>query len=1000
MRIINARVFLVVLALQLVGRFNFAQTAADAIPILWDPGLTHEGTRVVTNSTAVATNFLYRITTANPSLAAWRTALTVTAGEAHLYMSKGVPPTTTKSDYKSENPGSDGFVVSSTQFFPNEVWYILVDARAGASYTLVSGAPYVQDIGAVAADDSSGSGEVVIGAEGIRFFSAQAPTDMLAWRLWLNGKTNTIYLKKSGVPLSIGYDQFQVGQMLVVPPYLSGGQQYFIGVSGKAGDKITLDSRRQPIIDLAYGASTASMDVTNFPYTTFRVQVPAQQIAWRLSIPATQGNPNLALRRNTVANENYNDALSENPAPATDNIALVPPILSDGTFYVTVYATNRHEFVLNNGPAIVTDINYIDTITNDDPNLVGWRYYRVTDISQQLGSLGWQLSVSNFAPGTRIAIRRNSAPSIWGFKNPSLSTATYHDIISVAQTLQDPGHQADVWYVGVYNPTNALGSFTLRARELDPGPLLPPWETAFHDRTNVTQGVWEYFRLDLPPGTQPGLGWELRLQNVTGSPVLVVRRDAFPVTLSGNMSLPVTLTNWPATAQWTAGADWTRRSLGNVGATNEDGRILSMSLNRPLVPGRYFVGVQTAFGSTQAISFRILSRWVGETNEIPIRPLPMSGGVHTNTLGPREANYYSVQIPAGTRSFQAHVRMLNGEGMVAVNRDTIPNISATPNGLAYDIGAGKSIQKNGDEYITLLPRPGATTMTPGTYYIGVVSEGQSPPDSSHIGAGPTTFVIETAGQMPEPNLGILDNELTAQATIAGGDARAYHFDTQPGLLGFWIFLENIIGNPVAVSRGEGDLADPGYQSDVYGNDGGQTGGAVSGQVIKVADPYPTETIMVKARSTGVGNFPDASATVRVVPIRPSVLAFDGGSTNVVNADPDRGVYFQVDVPGDALGWDLRLKNVTGGTPRLVICRDAIPTFLTTSTTLNVQQDTVWLTHEQWAPFQDWTGRSLSADGISEDGRTMVVGMGRPRSSWPLLRRCFRRRRRRHEFHAR
>ena len=60
--------------------------------------------------------------------------------------------------------------------------------------------------------------------------------------------------------------------------------------------------------------------------------------------------------------------------------------------------------------------------------------------------------------------------------------------------------------------------------------------------------------------------------------------------------------------------------------------------------------------------------------------------------------------------------------------------------------------------------------------------------------------------MLEPNLGILDNELVTSTSIAGGDSRAYHFDTTPDILGFWIFLENMIGNPVAVSRGENDLA--------------------------------------------------------------------------------------------------------------------------------------------------------------------------------------------------
>jgi hypothetical protein len=978
MRIINASAALITLVLQLLVRTFASPPADNATPILWDPGSTHEGTRVVTYTADVATNVLYRITTANPALGAWRTALNVTAGEADLYISRGVPPTTSKYDFKSARVGSDGFVISSTQFAPNELWYILVDAHAGASFNLVSGAPYVQDIGAVAADDSSGSGEVVMGAEGMRFFSAQVPTDMLAWRLWLNGKTNTILVKKSGVPLSPSNlnDQLQAGQMLVVPPYLTGGQQYFIGVIGDPGTKITLDSRRQPIIDLAYGATTPSNDVTNFPYTTYRIQVPAQQIAWRLSIPSTNGNPNLALRRNTVPNESSNDAASALASPLVDNIALVPPVLSDGTFYVTVWATNSHNFALQNGPAIVTDINYIDTITNDDPDLVGWRYYRVTDISQQLGTLGWQLSVSNFAPGTRIAIRRNAAPSIWNFNNPGLNIANYYDLISVAQTLQDPGHQADVWYIGVYNPTNSLGSFTLRTRELDPGPLLPPWQTATYDRTNVLAGVWEYFRLDLPAGPYPGVGWDLRLQNVTGNPILYVKRDSFPTLTSSGISIPVNATNWNTLLQWAAGFDWTQRTFNNLG-TNENGRILTIPIDRPLQAGRYFIGVQSAVGSTQAISFRLQSRWMGETMEIPVRNVSMSGSVHTNTLPPREAAYYAVQIPPNTRSFRARVRMLSGEAMVAVNRGALPNVTATPLLFAWDVTAGKTIQKKGDEYINLLPARNATVMTPGTYYIAVIGEGQNPADSTHTGAGDSTYVLETLGAMPETNMGILDDELVVPGALAGGDVQAYHFDTTADILGFWITVDNPTGNPIAVSRGEIDLADPGLITDLYGNDGGQINGAVAGALIKVSDPFPTETIMMKARASSPGNFPDANYSLRVTAIKPPILAFDGGVTNIVNGDGDHGIYFRVDVPDNVLGWDLRITNVTSGSPKLAICRGFIPTALGTSQNFFPWQDKTWPLGAQWAPGHDWTDKFFDFNGIADDGRILATGMGRP-----------------------
>src|SRR5438105_2672245 len=102
---------LLVLALQFSATAIFAQSTPNATPMLWDDGLTHEGTRFVTNSTTVSSNFLYRLTTLNPSLGAWRTALTVSGGEAHLYLSRSVPPTTTVYNFKSDRPGSDGILL-------------------------------------------------------------------------------------------------------------------------------------------------------------------------------------------------------------------------------------------------------------------------------------------------------------------------------------------------------------------------------------------------------------------------------------------------------------------------------------------------------------------------------------------------------------------------------------------------------------------------------------------------------------------------------------------------------------------------------------------------------------------------------------------------------------------------------------------------------------------------------------------------------------------------
>src|SRR5262249_34889906 len=189
------------------------------------------------------------------------------------------------------------------------------------------------------------------------------------------------------------------------------------------------------------------------------------------TLPSTNGNPNFAVRRYTVPNENNNDGFSELTGAVANNLTVVPPVLSDGTFYITVYTTNftttnAYQFALQSKPATITDIPYRGLIANDDPTRVGWRFYRVTDIASQSGSLGWDLSLSSFAPGTRIALRRNAAPSFWNFRSPAPSLATYYDLLSTADFLQQPAHQADIWYIEWYNTTTALGGFARRTRRL------------------------------------------------------------------------------------------------------------------------------------------------------------------------------------------------------------------------------------------------------------------------------------------------------------------------------------------------------------------------------------------------------------------------------------------------------------------------------------------------------------------------------------------------------
>ena len=100
-----------------------------------------------------------------------------------------------------------------------------------------------------------------------------------------------------------------------------------------------------------------------------------------------------------VPNEFLNDAFSEPPAGVGASVTLVPPTLSNGSFYLTVYGSGPYTVSLFNGQPVITTVDYVFAITNDAPARVGWRYYTVVSTAEQLGSLGWELDLANQPPG-------------------------------------------------------------------------------------------------------------------------------------------------------------------------------------------------------------------------------------------------------------------------------------------------------------------------------------------------------------------------------------------------------------------------------------------------------------------------------------------------------------------------------------------------------------------------------------------------------------------------
>ena len=1025
-------------------------TVTDFMTVLtWDPGLTPLGTVVLPNPNTNGGNYWFSIYTQTPSNGVWRTALNVLAGQAGVYMNLGSPPNICQGSppyidnidnysFASANPGSNGFVVDAKQFKAGQTWYIMVHATANAQWNLVTGDAFAYDLGMLAAGASS-STNASIGAEGMIFYKTTVPTSTLAWQLWINGLTNTIYVKKSFAPDPRSYDLIQAGQMLIVPPYLAAGifnGEYFIGIPGSPGTAIPLDSRQQPIAEIPFNSSTnVVVTAMNFPYVTFQVQVPVQQIAWQLNLSPSFGDPDIAVRRDTVPNEFRNDAFSETPGDGIGaSVTLVPPPpgsgsgvpgLSDGTWYVTVYSSGPYSCVFTNGNPVITDVDYVFCVTNDETNRVGWRYYRVLDIAKQLGTLGWVLDLANQVPGTEIAIRRNAVPGEWDLRdaddNYYYSSEGYVDFSSTSGELVQIGHQADVWYIGIYMPTQALGNFVLCGSQYVPPPPCTnctpiPIPMAF-DGTNNTVSVTkqpsglcsaQFFQVEVPTNT---MGWDVRLTNVTpGDPQMVVWRDIVPVAVATGTCpqcnwywypfypwSPENSTSWPSTYQWQGGMDWTGDYL-NPDGTSADISTLAMGVGNPLQAGTYYIGV---YDPSYTNSYTLVSRGIAVTNySIPVYTnLGFVGSATGTNLPPREAAYYQVVVPTNTPSWRVRLAPTNGDALLVVQQNYLPNIISGGSAAYSNPNGGFKAQKEGNEHYLLLPQTGQSTIPAGTYYVGVVSEGVNTNyGNRRIGSNTTSYALSSLGPLPVVSLGTASPtyDLLITNCLEGGDVAAYQF-IMPGLESATnrvqlsvVLTELTNGNAQYWMVEATNVPAPQFG---YGVDGGDYY-SWEGTSNVLINPNPgVYTLSVQSYPSNTSYILQVHLRIitNCIPITNSI-AFDGPSNtvSVTNQLPGPWLcsaqFFQVEVPSDTnlLGWDVRLINVTNGYPYMVVCRDILPMGLGTELWNTCDWDpippwwyTYWPSTYQWQGGMDWTGDYLNPDGTYADISTLAMGVGNP-----------------------
>ena len=574
-------------------------------------------------------------------------------------------------------------------------------------------------------------------------------------------------------------------------------------------------------------------------------------------------------------------------------------------------------------------------------------------------------------------------PGEWDYRNDPYDyygyySLGYSDLSSTVNFLQQPNHQADVWYIGVYSDTNALSNFVLTGRQLTGGPV------GFDTANNVTNIVdqelnkWQYFTVTVPSNA---FGWDLRLTNVTsGSPYLYVCRDELP---SSNPAGSVNsyFESWPSGYQWNVNNDWTDEEADPNGQY-EYGRVLALGIGNPLQPGTYYVGVINSGGSTP-MSYSLASRGIGLGTtsgfSIPVVPLAFNNGVMSGTELARNAGYYSVVIPSNTPSWRVEVDTNIGDVALVVSETALPN-SNPYNYPPYDTYGGFEMNKVGDEQYLMTPPNGQSNIVAGTYYLAVVSQGTNAVFNSVLGGGSSSYTVGSYGTLSISNMGTVDptgaTDLLVTNHLKAGQVGAYNFDVPSGTLSLEVFLTNTTGAPnmtMLMGSGLPSLADG------YGNNGGQGASWNNPTLINIGNPVTTNyTLMVQAEQAGG----DAGYTVRVHAIGPQPVAFDASSGNntytITNQAAGLWQYFAITVPSNAFGWDLRLTNVTysnGQYPAMYVSRDVAPSSNPIGGVNSYYAS--WPSGYQWNVSGDWTDEETDPDGQYEGNWVLELGMGNP-----------------------
>lgn len=316
----------------------------------------------------------------------------------------------------------------------------------------------------------------------------------------------------------------------------------------------------------------------------------------------------------------------------------------------------------------------------------------------------------------------------------------------------------------------------------------------------------------------------------------------------------------------------------------------------------------------------------------------------TATTMPGEGmRFYKVTVPPGVPAWSLWLGGTSYE--VAIRQDKLPFHLAP----FYD-------RKQTGQMLVAPPLLDPAATTSRVFYINVAA-----PAGANVGLDSR---IQAVTDLPI-------NGTTTSSLIAVPRYRVYRVNVPANTTGWAVRAASVFGDANLAVR-KGSIATE------FDNDGlSAAEGSALEQVILMQDELSAGTWYVTVYSTSIVTF-DLTSTDNVASVLGSVTFNTGQTTVNSNHAPGTWRYFQTTVPADVLGWDLRLRNVTQGTPQLVVRRNGLPRNVGTGPWIEPASFATWASGNQWAAETDWTGRPYEAGNAeSIAARRLVMATGGP-----------------------